>query len=345
MVKKLTSFDEFKRVLYLFMIPLILLALIFYNVMTINTGENHFTSSIVRLLIAWYFISWILVYKNQMIRLVELVTLVIISFSHLATVYDTIFNSIVSGEPNAIGIKVVWVPAVIITFFLILKARWGVIYSLVIFFINLAFAFVCLPDITHEYRISLAQFYMAYLFYILIFYLALNIMRLFTELESMKKHALTDSLTGIANRHQIDSWFEESINKLDKKGIPLSVLFFDMDYFKRVNDTYGHKVGDYVLKELAVLIQGNLQDSDRFGRWGGEEFIILTHRTVDEASELAEMLRQRVKEHHFEVAGKQTVSLGVTEYTSGESIDALLHRVDQALYESKNSGRDRVTVK
>jgi diguanylate cyclase (GGDEF)-like protein len=343
-MKKLTSFEDFKRILYLFMIPLILLALIFYNVMTFNTGEASFTSNITRLLIAWYFICWILVYKKQMIRLVELVTLVIISLSHLATVYDTIFNSIVPGEPDAIGIQVVWVPVVIITFFLILKARWGVTYSLVIFSINLGFAFVCLPDISHDYRISLAQFYMAYLVYILIFYLALNLMRLFTELESMKKHALTDSLTGIANRHQIDVWLEESMNRHNKQGASLSVLFFDFDYFKRVNDTYGHKVGDYVLKELANLVLENLQDGERFGRWGGEEFIILTNKSAAYASELAERLRQRVKAHHFGIAGKQTVSLGVTEYRDGESVDTLLHRVDQALYESKNSGRDRVSV-
>ena len=117
---------------------------------------------------------------------------------------------------------------------------------------------------------------------------------------------------------------------------------FDIDHFKRVNDTFGHAVGDAVLKGLAGAAQDTLRASDRLTRWGGEEFVVLAPETRgDEALKLAERIRERVREEAFPTAGTVTISLGVAEHRADESGDDLLGRADAALYRAKESGRDR----
>ena len=99
--------------------------------------------------------------------------------------------------------------------------------------------------------------------------------------------------------------------------VPVSLVFFDIDHFKAVNDTYGHKVGDSVLKELAGLVNQNLTPNEQFGRWGGEEFILISSQSGENAQKLAEELRLKINEYRFKTAERQTVSFGVTEYMSG----------------------------
>jgi len=118
---------------------------------------------------------------------------------------------------------------------------------------------------------------------------------------------------------------------------------FDIDHFKNINDTHGHTVGDLVLADLAALVQHAIRDTDTLGRWGGEEFMILTPvTTLIDALEFAERLREGIESKFFPVAGQLTCSFGVAEATEGESLEALFHRVDKALYKAKHNGRNRV---
>ncbi|MGD6844964.1 GGDEF domain-containing protein [Bacillus infantis] len=338
-MKKITSYMDFKRMIYLYMIPLILLAMVSYILME-NDSEDNMETYLTRILIAWNIISWAAVYKRKFLRAFELATLAIISAAHIAIIYDGIFNYIGKGKEGAFGVSVIWVPAVILIFFLILRAKRGVVFSLFIFIIIFAFGLMNLENASGESLESLAQFYLAYLFYIIVFYIALHLFKLFSELESMKRVAFTDSLTGIANRLQIDGRLEEWI----KKPEGFSVIFFDIDHFKCVNDTYGHDAGDLVLKQLASLVEHQLTDAELFGRWGGEEFIILTPKTEESAAQMAEKLRKVIMESSFPPAGNQTASFGVTRYRSGDTVDSLLSRADQGLYKSKHEGRNRVTL-
>ncbi|RYI27565.1 GGDEF domain-containing protein [Bacillus infantis] len=337
-MRKYNSYMDFKRVIYLYMIPLILLAMVSYNLME-NDSEDNLETYLTRILIAWNIISWAAVYKRKFLRAFELATLAIISAAHIAIIYDGVFNYIGKGKEGAFGVSVIWVPAVILIFFLILRAKWGAVYSLFIFVIIFAFGLMNLPNASGDSLESLAQFYVAYLFYILVFYMALHLFKLFSELESMKRVAYTDSLTGIANRLRIDGWLEEWI----KKSEGFSVIFFDIDHFKCVNDTYGHDAGDLVLKQLASLVRQPLTGAELFGRWGGEEFIILTPKTGESAVNLAEKLRKVIMESSFPPAGNQTASFGVAQYKKGDTVDSLLSRADQGLYQSKHEGRNRVT--
>lgn len=326
------------------MIVLIQLALTAYYLYTLYRVVDPFTMTITRVLIVWYGIAFWLIYKRRMIRGVEYITLAVLSFSHVGMVFTSVYYYMVSGLDGGLGISVIWTPAIILIFFLILKEKLGLIFSLIVFLINLSIGLLYFPHIGHENRIQLIMFFIAYLFYVLIIFIGRYLFRMAADFESVEKYAYQDPLTGIANRHQIDRWFEGIEMKHVSEISPLSVVFFDLDHFKRINDTYGHRIGDIALAELSALIKSQLSKEDRFGRWGGEEFIILTNRTGDQAMNLAEQLRKIIADYDFEHTGKQTASFGVTEYQKGETVESFINRVDKALYQSKQNGRNRVTL-
>lgn len=117
----------------------------------------------------------------------------------------------------------------------------------------------------------------------------------------------------------------------------------DIDFFKKVNDTYGHDIGDMILKGVSLIIRDVLRVSDYPFRWGGEEFIILCpSTTLQEIKVLAERLRERIAENDFSIHKHVTVSIGITQYHESEAVDEMIKRADQALYHAKESGRNRV---
>lgn len=118
-----------------------------------------------------------------------------------------------------------------------------------------------------------------------------------------------------------------------------------MDYFKQVNDTFGHLAGDKLLSQLAKLISDNLRASDIFGRYGGEEFLIIcTQTNKQKAFLLAEKLRMVVKNFRFDEVGYKTISLGVSDLQKDDNVKSLFKKADDALYQAKNSGRDKSVV-
>jgi len=160
---------------------------------------------------------------------------------------------------------------------------------------------------------------------------------------SLEQQATTDKLTGAYNRDKFEECFTEAINKAYLNNTKLSIILFDIDHFKAVNDTYGHQAGDSVLKELATLITNNIKTSDTFARWGGEEFVILLPDTDLEGGYLfAQKLRKLVFDFNFTNIGKLTTSFGVGELNDNENKLTLFEKTDKALYIAKNNGRNRV---
>ncbi|NOH14738.1 MAG: diguanylate cyclase [Chloroflexi bacterium] len=167
----------------------------------------------------------------------------------------------------------------------------------------------------------------------------------------MEQLAITDPLTEIYNRRFFDEIAEKELERSKRSGSSLSVIMFDIDDFKHVNDTYGHLIGDQVLENLARICQENIRTMDFFARFGGEEFVILMPDSGEEAAlETAERLRRVIAEMPMAKNGELdvmiTISLGIATLETGNSIgfNELLDRADQALYESKNDGRNRVAV-
>ncbi|MDQ7732676.1 diguanylate cyclase [Halomonas sp. SpR1] len=161
----------------------------------------------------------------------------------------------------------------------------------------------------------------------------------------LKRLATTDMLTGLVNRSQFDTVLKSEINRQNRYARPLSLIMLDIDYFKQINDNYGHDVGDQVLVELADLLKRNLRKADCCARWGGEEFMLLAPETsLEQAVRLAEKVRGAIKSTDFPVEGWVTASFGVVEVLSNESVKSVMKRVDNALYLAKEEGRDQVST-
>ena len=155
--------------------------------------------------------------------------------------------------------------------------------------------------------------------------------------------AMTDPLTGIANRLKFSEALHAEIHRARRYGDPLSLIMFDIDYFKKINDTYGHQAGDLVLREITALVAKNTRIHDLFARWGGEEFLIMvTNNTRDNAGLFAEKLRSMIGSYDFSGVGRVTCSFGVAQLTGDENEDQLAERADHALYRAKAAGRNRV---
>ena len=161
--------------------------------------------------------------------------------------------------------------------------------------------------------------------------------------------AYTDALTGVYNRRYMNAHLDRKIMEISDTQKPLSVVIFDIDHFKQVNDNYGHAAGDEVLKTLAERVGSSIRDFDLLARYGGEEFVVIMPSTpADVAAMVAERLRQRLETHAFGVSGHDhplpiTASLGVATTTDPmETADNLLARADAALYVAKRGGRNRV---
>lgn len=164
----------------------------------------------------------------------------------------------------------------------------------------------------------------------------------------IEQMASTDKLTGAANRQVFEEYFYQAIVQAKADQSMVSVILLDIDYFKRVNDSYGHNIGDLVIKTIANILRNQLRDQDIVCRWGGEEFVLLLPEIdLSHAGDIAERIRKaiaerkiRVNEHEISV----TASCGVAEYKANEKPTELINRVDVALYQAKESGRDQVVL-
>jgi diguanylate cyclase (GGDEF)-like protein len=160
--------------------------------------------------------------------------------------------------------------------------------------------------------------------------------------EVMHRLAHTDPLTGVANRRELYSELRKETDESERYERPLSIIFFDLDHFKSVNDAYGHDCGDNLLCEVVRSVESVLRATDRLGRWGGEEFVVLAPETdLREASRLAERLRVEIASHRYRSAPTITASLGLAQYEAGDTPETLIKRADQALYKAKILGRNR----
>jgi two-component system cell cycle response regulator len=175
--------------------------------------------------------------------------------------------------------------------------------------------------------------------------LGLTTRKLLREVEIYSRQSDTDALTQIFNRKKFDELLEAEVVRSRRYSVPLSLIMFDLDHFKSVNDRYGHKVGDEVLVELCNLISSQIRVNDMFARWGGEEFmIILPAQMLAQAATIAEKLRKAVELHRFSRVGRMTISLGVVQFTGEELPIDLIDRVDGSLYQAKERGRNQTVA-
>lgn len=161
--------------------------------------------------------------------------------------------------------------------------------------------------------------------------------------QALMKIARTDPLTGLFNRRAAEQALERKITKAQVSGKALSLIIGDIDYFKSINDQYGHPAGDYVLRRVADILVSLIRKYDIAVRWGGEEFVVIAPDcSLQQATELADRIRKGIENLALDTVDPVTISLGVAELVAGETSDSLIQRADSALYQAKRSGRNRV---
>jgi diguanylate cyclase (GGDEF)-like protein len=241
-----------------------------------------------------------------------------------------------------------WIPA-----FLGLKYLWlgvdmgrraAIAFLLQMAIISLPAMIIGDLTIHHVYGLSmliLASALSIFLYHVLI----PTLIQYGAEKRAFQLLAVTDHLTGVANRRGLTEKLSEEIARSKRYEERFSVLLLDLDHFKQINDEYGHEMGDKILIEVTEILQEQRRQADTVGRWGGEEFLmILPHNNAQEAVEAASRIRKTIEDHEFPNALDVTVSIGVTEYREGESIEQLVARADTAMYQAKDKGRNRVVI-
>jgi diguanylate cyclase (GGDEF)-like protein len=161
--------------------------------------------------------------------------------------------------------------------------------------------------------------------------------------EELERLAETDPMTGLYNRMKMDKTLHTEIQRAQRYQTTFSIVLFDLDNFKEINDTRGHQIGDQLLEELATVIRHRVRNTDVIGRWGGDEFLIISPETnLEDAALLAETIRITLSTHSFKNDIHITSSFGVATWLDNDSQDTLIDRADKALYKAKGSGKDQV---
>lgn len=230
-----------------------------------------------------------------------------------------------------------------------MKSKWiySIMYSLLINTIAMP---ILIKDSLLLFKVftvySISTLLMSYFVFKFTEYLSQSV-QLYRKLKS---EATIDFLTGLNNVRQFDNMFNIVTQQTIRNGEELSLIFLDIDYFKKINDTFGHSFGDIVLKDLAVILRNTCRVYDIISRNGGEEFsVLLANCPAAHALEVAERIRKNVEGNKFHISDKVniniTVSLGISTYPSiTNSIDGLLEHADSALYEAKKTGRNKVVL-
>ncbi len=172
----------------------------------------------------------------------------------------------------------------------------------------------------------------------------------YAENLKLQELVVKDELMDIYNRHYLDFYLRNLIDEANKFDTKFGILFIDIDHFKNVNDTYGHDIGDEILKLVSSTITSNIRTNDRLGRWGGEEFIlVLKVNTVETLEKLAEKIRMLISTSGYELPNKEqikvTISLGGLMYNKKDTFDSLIKKADTYMYEAKSTGRNKAVIK
>ena len=350
------SAEGFKRETYLLGLPLGVLFFLSAWFLESPMARIVAFDAVARPLVASCFValSILLYFKKLSTRAVETSLIVCVYTYFLARLsllllFDHSINQGAADIARELGEFGYWFPILYGLAFFMFGVRRGKEVSLVFFGATLAVGLIhganrlALGESLGELR-PLGQVYFSSGLLILIFNAFAKLTEIHTGLASTMSYlANTDGLTRVSNRRHLEVLLEEEEKRAARYGNPFCVLLLDVDHFKRVNDAFGHDVGDEVLREMADLLFTSVRSVDHVGRWGGEEFlIVLPEVGLEEARTSAVRLKGLIEAHAFEPAGTVTASFGVAEFNRDEGLGALIKRADAALYGAKEEGRNKV---
>ncbi|MFZ5822974.1 MAG: diguanylate cyclase [Bacillota bacterium] len=345
-------FDSLKRRFFLLTLPLVSFAGLSDWVMR-QSGDVPARAAALPAIILPLSLALLLWWKRRSLRFVEAATLTWVVATLLSLLFTILF--IQTGDAlERFSSFSPWFSVCLVAIFLVFGPQRATWISVGVYIVALAMGlgYLFTTRMTGEPPLlvrPLMHLYLANAAFIAFLYYYASIREQFEQTHhlarSMADLANTDPLLGIPNRRQLYSLIREEI-ALAEEGVKPSVLImFDLDRFKEVNDTYGHDTGDQVLQSVVTAVKQTLRASDRFGRWGGDEFIVMVGVSdLSQANLLAQRLREAVHQRLGDRFWRVTISLGVAPYHRGDTVESWVKRADEALYGAKESGRNRVVV-
>ncbi len=239
----------------------------------------------------------------------------------------------------------IWSLIIPLNAFFILSEQEALFHSILFFFYFSIVIFFLRTDITtQEISLNLLISYLSISTISYIFAKNNRLLHIKEEIliDRFEKLSSTDQLTHLYNRVKLKDLMQHEINFSNRYKIPLCIVLIDIDHFKYVNDTYGHKAGDEVLQEFAKFLVQNCRKADIIARWGGEEFLIILPKTsLEKAVLFSKKLNIAMQNHPFSYTFSNTCSIGVSQYNTNDTLESLIERADKALYLAKNNGRNQ----
>ncbi|WP_165795412.1 terpene synthase family protein [Deinococcus koreensis] len=340
---------QIKRRVYLPVLQATLIAVVFTYVIGLRGEPDPFNHLALPLLaVALLSLLLLQLMGRVTVRWIERAFFGVAATAFMAKFVFTVAHS--PAIPDAALAQVyIWTPFLYVLAFLIDGSRSAIRRSLVVYVIGVLIGlYGVLSGALSNVR-YLLDFYLAGAMILILLYvlatLRHHVSQLQTQVGEMRRLAHLDPLTGVSNRRQLDLQLSQEVLRSERYGSSWSVILFDLDDFKKINDRHGHAAGDEVLRQTAELMQRELRTTDLLGRWGGEEFLILAVQIdLPYARILAERLCRALAAHRMPEVGRVTASFGIATYRTGEGAESLLRRADAALYSAKHAGKNRVEV-
>lgn len=331
----------------------VLAALLIWALRSASGQLDPFSAIFLPAAAGWYTILALLLWVNRrFLYAVEIAIYVSAASIMIAWFYYTLHASYTIFDLPTELAGMSWFLLIYVLAFAIFPGRYGLFWAGSIYILLIAIGALSIGSrvLAGEMRSELyvlAHFYLSNGAIILLLLMFTRIKEQYLRArllaDAMALLATTDPLTGLYNRRQFLSTLNYEIEKVRRYNRPLSLIMFDLDHFKLINDSYGHTAGDQVLQEVARRVQQTLRTTDIIGRWGGEEFVVLMpETTLRQAKLAAEQLRQAIAKQPIGQFGTITISLGVTACACQDTANALLERADSALYQAKENGRNCV---
>jgi diguanylate cyclase (GGDEF)-like protein len=343
------SFTYLKRRIYIALLPVFIV--VFGVVLALLYISEGFIDPInittFSLLIGVFALCWaVLIKKQEWFWRVELTVFTLATVLFLLRMYVAILENLGIQGDDHLGTVSYWTAIYYFLVFLTFRGVGALFISISTFTVIAAAAgyhvFFSL-NANGDTIDTLIQFTIATLGNIVVLFYIQRMIESYLDAEITKYHANTDYLTRLPNRRKLDQILQQEKLASQEKGTFFTVSMFDIDYFKRVNDTHGHDAGDTVLQELSSLVSSHLYENETIGRWGGEEFLIIFSDTdLKKGNQRASEICQLIHRCQFPKVGRITCSFGIAQYKSNEALKDLLKRTDDALYAAKAKGRNRV---
>jgi diguanylate cyclase (GGDEF)-like protein len=296
------------------------------------------------------FILWQMSKTNVLSRRNEVIGYTVIS---LDVLLEFLFNVATRNDTTQIFLSAgIWLIVMYVFAFFVFQPKQGLYISLALFMVSLLLS---LPITVARGLLGVAEFYVickyycASFFVVVFGYAAASWRQSYEQVRLnaalAEKLAFTDGLTNVYNRRALEALLEKEATRAERYGRDFSIILFDLDDFKTINDSYGHSAGDEVLKKVADIVQAHLRKGDEVGRWGGEEFMVVCSETDSgQACLVAERLRTAIAETSFDNSVAVTASFGLARRQEGELIGSLYKRTDAALYAAKHAGKNCVKI-